>query len=364
MVHFVAATQPLAAAVSRADRLTGGRTSAVAISASGGSGSASGGSASGGSASGGSGSGGSVEVATGSVFGGVAAIVHEPGVAMVGLRALATVLNGLTAPEAVLRVEGTRLAIRTSSARFALPLIAAAPTPRPEVPVLGVATGLREAATVVAEATAKDGLPLFTAVRVRTSADRLTLVATDRFRAAVASVPWESHGAQVDALVPAASLAAAVRFVGAQVPVRADSGWFGVDWAGGGTVMPQLALPFPDAQIASLLAADPIATVDLDADALRGAVDRVMPFAPDGIVLAIGDGLVSVRGEGELGDAREDVKAATLGDLTTTRYQPRYLAEAVRAYAGGTVTIQVQQGIRPTVFDGGELRYLIVPLRG
>lgn len=341
MVHFVAAVPPLAAAVSRADRLAGFRASAVAVTA----------------------NDRAIEIAADSVFGRVDAVVHEPGVAVVGLRALATVLGGLTAPEAELRVEGTRLAVRTSAARFALPLMEVGPPERPDVPVLGVATGLREAATVVAEATAKDGLPLFTAVRVRSAGDRLTLLATDRFRAAVASVPWASGGSEVDALVPAADLAGAVRFVENEVPVRAGDGWFGVDWPGGGVVMPQLAVPFPDAQIDSLLAADPVATIEVEADALRGTIHRVAPFAGEGIVLDIADGMVSVRGSGEMGEAREDVKASTLGDHTTTRYQPRYLADAVRAFAGGAVTIQVQQGIRPTVFGGGDLRYLVVPLR-
>jgi DNA polymerase-3 subunit beta len=58
------------------------------------------------------------------------------------------------------------------------------------------------------------------------------------------------------------------------------------------------------------------------------------------------------------------VKASVAGtSRTQALYQPRYLAEAVRAFAGETVTIQVQQGIRPTVFAAGDLRYLVVPLR-
>jgi DNA polymerase-3 subunit beta len=283
--------------------------------------------------------------------------------------------------------------------------------------VLGVATGCRDVAAIVAEATAKDGLPLFTAVRIRSVGDRLTLVATDRFRAAIATVPWQravpkapaalpsdrrdrpdatdrlgsgddGHGgnagnggsedaarrgggadgfggraAEVDVLVPAAALASAVRFADHDVPVRAADGWFGVDWPGGGTVLPQLALPFPDAQIATLLTTDPIATIDVDADTLLAAVDRVAPFAPDGIVLDIADGVIAIRGAGELGEAREDVKASTVGGHATVRYQPRYLAAAVRAYAGRRLTIQVQQGIRPTVFESEDLKYLVVPLR-
>jgi DNA polymerase-3 subunit beta len=96
---------------------------------------------------------------------------------------------------------------------------------------------------------------------------------------------------------------------------------------------------------------------------LRRAVDRVVPFAGDGVCLDVVDGMISVRGFGEMGEAREDVKASTLGDHTSTRYQPRYVADAIRAFGDGRVTIQVQQGVRPTVFSGGRLQYLVVPLR-
>lgn len=302
------------------------------------------------------------------MFGRVGALVHEAGTAIVGLHALATVLGGLTTSagrsEAEIRADGSRLTVSTMTARFALPLLESTAPERPDVPILGVATGLREAAAVVAEATARDGLPLFTAVRIRSAGDRLTLVATDRFRAAFASVPWTPRGGEVDALVPAASVAAAVRYVGPEVAVRAGGGWFGLDWPDGGITLPQLALPFPDQQIAALLKAEPIATVEVDADQLRAAVDRVKPFALKGIQLCAFDGAIAVSGWGELGEAREEVKASVAyAARATALYQPGYLADAVRAYAGRTVTIQLQEGIRPTVFGGGDLTYLVVPLR-
>jgi DNA polymerase III subunit beta len=346
VVHFVAAARPLASALSRADRLLASRTAPICICA----------------------AGDRIEIRADDavcVFGDVTAVVHEPGTVAVGLRALATILSGVAEPDVELRVEGGRLAVRTPSSRFALPTVAVHTTPPPRVPVVGVATGLSAAARVVAGAASLDGLPLFTAVRMTSAGERLTLVATDRFRAAVATVDWQPQSGSpepVDVLVPAAVLAAAMRFVGHEVPIRAREGWFGADWPGGGIVTAALAVAFPDAQVASLLQADPIATLEVDAAALGAAVERVTPFASNGIVLDIADGIVSVRGDGEMGEAREDVKASTAGDHVTVRYRARYLADAVRAYAG-PLGIQVQQGIRPTVFGGGELRYLVVPLR-
>jgi DNA polymerase III subunit beta len=342
VTHFVAAVAPLASAVSRAARLVSSVTAPVVLS----------------------GSGGRVEFSAGLVFGSADAVVAEPGRVIVGLRALATVLGGLSAADVELRLEGTRLAVRTPSARYALPTLTVEPPSLPALAVLGVASGLREAAGIVAGAASRDGLPLFTGVRLRSAGERLTLVATDRFRAAIASIPWAAKtSAAVDALVPASVLASAVRYVQAETPIRAAEDWFGVDWTGGGMVTPGLALPFPDSQIEALMRAEPVAQVSVLADELAGAVDRVAPFAGEGIELALFDGLVAVRGSGEAGEAREEVKASTSGDHVSVSFQPAYLADAARAFAGGMVRIEVQQGIRPTVFSAGDVRYLVVPLR-
>src|SRR5687767_12431946 len=53
----------------------------------------------------------------------VPAQVHEPGEVVVPRRAVADTLAALDAPEVRLRVEGSRLAVRAPSARFALPLL-------------------------------------------------------------------------------------------------------------------------------------------------------------------------------------------------------------------------------------------------
>ncbi|WP_344407486.1 hypothetical protein, partial [Dactylosporangium fulvum] len=54
----------------------------------------------------------------------VAATVHQPGAAVVPRRGLAETLAGLGAPEARVVAEGSRLAVRVPSARFALPVLA------------------------------------------------------------------------------------------------------------------------------------------------------------------------------------------------------------------------------------------------
>ncbi|MFD1044184.1 hypothetical protein ACFQ1S_00525 [Kibdelosporangium lantanae] len=94
-----------------------------------------------------------------------------------------------------LAVEGTRLAVRTPNARFALPLLEADVHPGVPVtpPLAGTVDGELLASaltTVAATASRDDALPLFTGVRVRADGDRLVLAATDRYRMALASPPY------------------------------------------------------------------------------------------------------------------------------------------------------------------------------
>jgi len=362
-MEFTVATGPLARAAARADRLLpprAARAGGVTLTASA------------------AGVGLSAVGEEATVWGEFAAVVHGDGVAGVGRRALASTLAGLDAPEVRVRLEGSRLAIRTGTARFAIPLLdAAALGPAPELPPVAgrvPADVLKAAVAAVAGAASRDGLPLFNGVRVRSDGDRLRLAATDRFRLATAVLPW--HGSAVDVLVPAATLAEAARTLpGSEAIVHADADRFGLAWHGtgdnGGAVTPSLALPFPDAQLDRLLGVRPECTVDVEAALLRAAVERAMPFAgPVGAVsLEAADGVVVVRGTDDgAGDSREEVKAQVGGAAMTASYQGRYLLDALRAFGDDRVILQLQTGIQPTSVTaaeqtGAELRYLVVPLR-
>lgn len=126
----------------------------------------------------------------------VPATVHTPGEVVVPRRAVAETLTALDAADARLTVQGGRLAIRVPGARFALPSLPGATPPTvPLPPAHGTVTGddLRTAAVPVAGAASREhALPMFTGVRLRTHDTALTLLATDRFRLATASIPWHA----------------------------------------------------------------------------------------------------------------------------------------------------------------------------
>ncbi|MFI9008922.1 DNA polymerase III subunit beta [Actinosynnema sp. NPDC053489] len=308
-----------------------------------------------------------------------AATVHAEGAVVVPAKPLADTLRGLDDPQVRLVVEGTRLAVRTSRARFALPLLDLAS--HPGVPALPAAVGVLPAATLTAAlapvssaASKDDALPVFTDVRMHgVPGGRLELIATDRYRMAFASLPWAATG-ELDVLAPAVVLAEASRQPGrgADVTVHADADRIALSWAGGSVSTALLAAPFPDDRVRKLLEAVIDSTVVVEADVLAGAVRRAVPYAgPHGsVTIQVEDGELRVRGsDPQSGESEESVKATIDGNRVTKSFQARYLSDALRAFSGRQVELKIQDGLRSTVLtsrpgeDGVELTYLVVPLR-
>ncbi|HVV20708.1 MAG TPA: DNA polymerase III subunit beta [Pseudonocardiaceae bacterium] len=303
------------------------------------------------------------------------ALVHDEGTVLVPGRPLAETLRSLDVPEVRLTVEGSRLAVRTPRARFALPSLDIGVHPGVPVPppVTGTAPGgpLLRALVAAAGATSRDeALPLFTGIRVRSTGTALRLVATDRYRLVVAELPWQA-ATEMDVLLPGA-LAAEIARQAAGVPMvtlHADADRAAVSWPDAEIGTALLATPFPDEHRHLGTTGD--ARVTVDADALAGAVRRVGLYA-DGrgaMSLDLGDGEVRVRAEGaDLGEADESVKATVTGRLTQ-HYRVRYLADALKVFAGQRVSVDIKGGMKSTVLtaaepdtDGLELHYVVMPI--
>lgn len=288
------------------------------------------------------------------------AVSHVDGRVLVPARPLAETLRALDAVQVRLVVEGTRLAVRTPGARFALPLLdvdlhPGVPAPPGRAGVVD-AEPFSAALTVVANTASRDeALPLFTGVHVRGEGDRLVLVSTDRYRMAVARLPWRPAVERLDVLLPAALLTEVARQAAGvgRVTLHADGDRAALAWDGTTVSTALLAAPFPDES--RHLARAGGSTVELDADALAGAVRRVSLYvAPRGVLsLELGDAEVRVRGaDHQGGEAEEVVKADVRGDRAHPSYQARYLADALRPFAGGRVRLDVRA--RRTVFARAE----------
>ncbi|MDI1462411.1 DNA polymerase III subunit beta [Catellatospora sp. KI3] len=316
------------------------------------------------------------------------ALVHTDGEAVLSRRALADTLAHLDAPQLRVVVKGSRVALRTPGARFALPRLEPAPAAAADVPpALGTVPGAAfaaAAAAVAAAASREEALPLFTGVRLRSADGRLSLLATDRFRLAAAELPWQPAPAAtrpvpaeavpggLDVLVPATLLAEVTRLCATAdtVTLHGGDGRCALSWPGWTVTAPSLAAGFPDAQLRRLLEAEPAAEAVVDADELTQAVRRAALYAgPTGAVsLDLADGQLRVQGrDAQAGESEETLKADTSGDWLTRHYQSRFLLDALRPFAGGPVRLSLQPALRPTVFTAPtpapDLRYLVVPLR-
>jgi DNA polymerase-3 subunit beta len=302
------------------------------------------------------------------------AVVHTEGRVLVPAKPLADTLRALEQEHVRLVVEGSKLAIRAPGARYALPLLDADVHPGVGEPpsVAGSVSGgdfASALSTVVLAASRDDALPMFTGVRIRSEADRLVMVATDRYQMAVASLPWSPLGGAVDALVPASLLTELARQLpSGEVTVHADRERFGLAWTG--VLATTAVLDGSFLHESKIHLSDVDTVVSLDADALAGAVRRVGLYtdARGVLLVEVGEGELRVRGADQgAGEAEENVKATVDGGRTGQAYQSRFLTDALRCFSGQRVRMEIQPGMRATVFSAVEpvepvVRYVVMPM--
>lgn len=188
---------------------------------------------------------------------------------------------------------------------------------------------------------------------------------------AAADLPWLAVDEGLDVLIPGALFTEVARQArGAdRVTVHADTDRAALTWGGTTVVTSVLAHGLPDED--KLFPTEAECSLTLSGAALAGAVRRVAPYAGTRGVLTIeaGDAELRVRGEDpQAGEAEEVVKATVQGGRVTRAYQARYLLETLRWFGEQEVRVDVQPGIRGTMFSAPEatgvrLRYLVVPLR-
>ena len=138
----------------------------------------------------------------------IAAAVEAPGKVLVQARLLSEIVSKLPASSVSLVIDETRLQVTSGSSKFSLSSMAT--TDYPDTPEFPAATGKVSAseftnsvAKVASAASREEVTPVLTAVMIQADATKLTMVATDRFRVAVKSLPWTGKAIDRDVLIPA-----------------------------------------------------------------------------------------------------------------------------------------------------------------
>ena len=318
----------------------------------------------------------------------VPADVEEGGVVLVSGRLLAEIAKSLPSKPVDLEVEGAKVAVSCGSARFSLAAMAA--DDYPGLPAMPGATGTvdahdlaRAVAQVVIAASRDETLPLLTSVQMQVEGERLTLMATDRYRLAVREMTWapQDTGLTTHALLKARTLSDVAKSLTSTGDITvalteagaSSSGLIGFE-AGGRRTTSLLT----DGDYPPVLRLFPETTTihaTVGREELMAAVRRVSLVADRStpIHMSFTEGsLVLDAGTGDDARASEQLDAHLDGQDIATAFNPGSLLDGLGAITRPYVTFDFPHPSKPAVLTGvseigGEtdpsFRYLIMPIR-
>ena len=309
------------------------------------------------------------------------------GAALVSGRLLAEITKALPPKPVEVAAVGSHLELVCGSARFTLPTMPVEDYPTlPAMPetagVVDAGTFANAVAQVAVAAGRDDTIPMLTGVRMELEGSTLSLLATDRYRAAVRELSWrpDDETINLQALVPARTLADTAKTLGplgGEVVVALSRGGVGEGMIGftGGSRRTTSRLLDPDfPKIRSLFPDQHSAQARLNVAALAEVVRRVALVAdrttPVRMSFAEGEVVVEAGGS-EDARASEAMECVFTGDPLTVAFNPGYLIDGLGVLDAATVLVSFTSAMKPAVIspagDDGEVipgyRYLIMPMR-
>jgi DNA polymerase-3 subunit beta len=314
----------------------------------------------------------------------VPATIAAEGRALVSGRLLADITKALPAQPVEISVDGSRVTITCGSAKFSLPTMPVEDYPQlPAMPqrageVAGEVFGQAVAQVAIA-AGRDDTLPMLTGVRLEIADDKLTLVATDRFRLAMREFPWTAAGELSDTavLVPARTLAEAAKTLGTsgntvEVSLASGDGLLGLAGSGRRATTRLLDAEFP--KYRQLLPSEHTSAAVIGVSALVDAIKRVSLVAERGtqVRLEFGDNMLRLSAGGDdEGSAEEELAVEYTGDPVTIAFNPGYLTDGLGALHTERAHLSFTTPNRPALIkpvgEDGEVAagylYLLMPVR-
>ncbi|MFB6873706.1 DNA polymerase III subunit beta [Streptomyces sp. NPDC056323] len=307
--------------------------------------------------------------------------VAAPGSAVLSARLFADITGSLGKTDVTITADDTDAQVETRSARFDLTVLPLAdyPTLPPAPAATGSVDGSELAAAVarVKMAVAKVGEGSFagmTGIRLKAVGDQLELTATDRYRIARHTIPWQATGNSGDAMavVPGHVMSANVKaFAGHTVHLAlpaAGSGTAGFD-TGHRLVTTMLIEPNLFPHKLDRLPRTSQATASFDAEELAQAIKQVTTVNDgDKPIWITFDGQhASVRAR-DTGSAQARFDAGFEGDLADIEaaFNSRWLLDGLDAVTGRRVNFDLNTPQTPAVLhdpDDDTYSYLVIPIR-
>lgn len=137
-----------------------------------------------------------------------AASVDLPGKVLVQARLLSEIVSKLPGDSISLAMQDSRLQVVSGASKFSLSSMSTSDYPdTPEMPKpsgkVSASEFSKSVSQVAVAASREEVTPVLTSVMISATTQELTLVATDRFRVAVKTLPWMGSPTQKDLLIPA-----------------------------------------------------------------------------------------------------------------------------------------------------------------
>ena len=317
----------------------------------------------------------------------VPADVAEAGRVLVLGRLLADISRNLPNKPIDVVADGNKVQVTCGSSRFSLLMMPV--DDYPTLPSAPESTGTiqgdvftQAVAQVAIAADRGDTLPILTGVRMEIEGDKITLLATDRYRLAMRELTWKptaSDIAQV-ALIPARTLSDTAKALGASGSVdmalggaAGGDGLVGFEAGQRRTTTRLLDGEYP--KVTSIFPTSVDSESVIETAALVEAVRRVSLVAERNtpVRLKFTDGQVAIEaGTGDDAQASEAVEATLTGPDIEIAFNPHFLLDGLGALGTTYARLSFTQPSRPAVLTGqaeaegdsdDSYRYVLMPVR-
>ena len=312
--------------------------------------------------------------------------VMDAGTALVSGRLLADISKALPGKPVDVTTDGSRVSVTCGASRFTLLTMPAEEYPAlPSMPEQtgSVAGDVFTAAVgqVVVAASRDETLPILTGVRVEIDGERLTLLATDRYRLAMRTLTWRptTPDCSAVALVRARTLSDVAKALGAAGDIDLALSTGGatelVGFEAGGRRTTSLLVDGEYPKVRSLFPESSPTHAVVATHSLTEAVRRVALVAERNTPVRLGftqDGSTLEAGQGEEAQASEAVECTLAGEDVSIAFNPQFLLDGLGALSAPFARLSFTQASKPAVISGQDsadgdddpaYRYLLMPVR-
>ncbi|ANS79267.1 DNA polymerase III beta subunit [Serinicoccus hydrothermalis] len=317
----------------------------------------------------------------------VEAEVSEGGQVLVLGRLLADIARNLPAKPVEVSTDGSKVSLTCGSSRFSLIQMPVADYP--QLPGQAEASGsvpgdsFTQAVNQVSIAADRgDTLPILTGVRVEIAGEKITMLATDRYRLAQRELTWSPGMTDADhvCLIPARTLSETAKSLGASASVDLSLGEAGrgdglVGFEAGQRRTTTRLLDGEYPKVTSIFPSSVDSVAVVDTQAFIEAVRRVALVAERNtpVRLRFSDGQLAIEaGTGDDAQGSEAVESTLEGPEIEIAFNPQFLLDGLNVLGQPFTRLSFTQPSRPAVISGqaeleGEAddsyRYVLMPVR-